>query len=181
MSYAGNSYVLWSIDLENREATFFQVTDDHIVFYNQSAAIKVYWSAKNEVTKYEQTMFNTLKPVGEKSSLIKASQAVKTIFEKGYLKDDTVITLAELGYSTLVPLTETQVLSPTWHIQTSIPNGKKGKLDVDFFVNAVDGQVLEIEKNIEFINKEAVADLDYKGQKIENLSDTVIEDSRMNK
>lgn len=163
MTYNGESYVLWRIDEEKREATFFQITDDRIVFYNQSAAIKVHWSTKNAVTSYEQTMFSTLKPVGEKSSLIKSNQAVKTIFEKGYLKDDTVVTSAELGYSTLVPLTETQVLSPTWHIQTSMPNGGKDKIDVDFFVNAVDAQVLEIEKNIEFENKDTV-ELEYKTQ-----------------
>lgn len=152
--YEGSNYKLWSIDQSKREAIFFQVTDKETIFYNQSASVKMHWSADNKITNYEQTIFGSLKPVGEKTAYIKPIQAIKAIFEKGFLKDDTNITFVELGYSTLVPLTETQVLSPTWHIRAEVPDEENDKQEVDFFVNAIDSQILEIEKNIEFKNKE---------------------------
>lgn len=159
--FKGEEYRLWQIDKSAREATFFQVMNDKTIFYNQSATIKVYWSEKEEITKYEQTMFGSLKAVGEKSMLIKPIQAIKTIFEKGYLKDHTTISFVNLGYSTLVPLTETQVLSPTWHIRAMVPDENGRKKQQDFFVNAVDNQILDIEKNIQFKNK-AATDVEYK-------------------
>lgn len=159
--FKGEEYRLWQINKSAREATFFQVMNDKTIFYNQSATIKVYWSEKEEITKYEQTMFGSLKAVGEKSMLIKPIQAIKTIFEKGYLKDHTTISFVDLGYSTLVPLTETQVLSPTWHIRAMVPDENGRKKQQDFFVNAVDNQILDIEKNIQFKNK-AATDVEYK-------------------
>lgn len=159
--FKGEEYALWQIDKNTREATFFQVMNDKTIFYNQSATIKVYWSEKEEITNYEQTMFGSLKAVGEKSTLIKPIQAIKTVFEKGYLKDHTTISFVNLGYSTLVPLTETQVLSPTWHIRAMVPDENGRKKQKDFFVNAVDNQILEIEKNIQFKNK-AATDVEYK-------------------
>lgn len=159
--FKGEEYRLWQINKSAREATFFQVMNDKTIFYNQSATIKVYWSEKEEITNYEQTMFGSLKAVGEKSTLIKPIQAIKTIFEKGYLKDHTTISFVNLGYSTLVPLTETQVLSPTWHIRAMVPEENGRKKQQDFFVNAVDNQILEIEKNIQFKNK-AATDVEYK-------------------
>lgn len=159
--FKGEEYRLWQINKSAREATFFQVMNDKTIFYNQSATIKVYWSEKEEITKYEQTMFGSLKAVGEKSMLIKPIQAIKTIFEKGYLKDHTTISFVSLGYSTLVPLTETQVLSPTWHIRAMVPDENGRKKQQDFFVNAVDNQILDIEKNIQFKNK-AATDVEYK-------------------
>lgn len=159
--FKGEEYRLWQINKSAREATFFQVMNDKTIFYNQSATIKVYWSEKEEITKYEQTMFGSLKVVGEKSMLIKPIQAIKTIFEKGYLKDHTTISFVNLGYSTLVPLTETQVLSPTWHIRAMVPDENGRKKQQDFFVNAVDNQILDIEKNIQFKNK-AATDVEYK-------------------
>ncbi|MEB7773177.1 two-component system regulatory protein YycI [Kurthia gibsonii] len=159
--FKGEEYRLWQINKSAREATFFQVMNDKTIFYNQSATIKVYWSEKEEITKYEQTMFGSLKAIGEKSMLIKPIQAIKTIFEKGYLKDHTTISFVNLGYSTLVPLTETQVLSPTWHIRAMVPDENGRKKQQDFFVNAVDNQILDIEKNIQFKNK-AATDVEYK-------------------
>lgn len=152
--YENENYKLWSIDKTKREATFFQVSGEQTIFYNQSASIKLHWSANEEITNYEQTMFDSIKAVGEKSAYIKPLQAIKSVFEKGYLKDNTDITFVELGYSTLVPLTETQVLSPTWHIRAEVPDKNNKKQETDFFVNAIDSQVLDIEKNIEFQNKE---------------------------
>ena len=52
-------------------------------------------------------------------------------------------------------------MSPTWHIRAMVPDENGRKKQQDFFVNAVDNQILDIEKNIQFKNK-AATDVEYK-------------------
>ncbi len=146
--YKGSSYKLWKIDRENKEATFFQSTENSMIYYNQNAEIKIHWNDNLEITRYEQKMFDSLKSFGEKSPLIPTQQAIKSVFDKGYLLPNSTITKIQLGYSTLVPLTETQVLSPTWYIHVVLPKEQNGEQkETDYFVNAVDGTIVEIEQN----------------------------------
>lgn len=149
----GDEYKLFSIDKEKRIAIFFQTIQNHTIFYNESAYIKVAWNEDNAITGYEQTAFKNLKTFGEKNALIGANQAVKTLFEKGYLPEYARVKSAELGYSTLVPLTETRVLSPTWRIHVELKENDGTMREADFFVNAnaVDGQVIDMEENKESI------------------------------
>jgi len=145
--YKGRSYRLWKIDKLNKVATFFQVSDNRTIYYNQNAAVKVHWNDANEITNYEQRMFDSLKSFGEKGTLIEPEKAIKAILNKGYLMPNSTITKIELGYSTLVPLTQIQVLAPTWYIHVELPKDKKGiKNEVDYFVNA-DGTIVDIEHN----------------------------------
>lgn len=144
----GSSYKLWKINKKANEATFFQSAGDHMIYYNQNAVIKIYWNNDLEITGYKQTMFDSLKSFGEKYTLITTQQAIKSVFDKGYLTANSTITTTELGYSTLVPLTETQVLSPTWYIHIEYPKEVDGeKKEADYFVNAVDGTIVDIEQN----------------------------------
>lgn len=149
----GEEYKLFSIDKEKRIAIFFQTIQNHTIFYNESAYIKVTWNEDNAITGYEQTAFQNLKAFGEKNALIGANQAVKTLFEKGYLPEYARVKSAELGYSTLVPLTETRVLSPTWRIHVELKEKDGTIREADFFVNAnaVDGQVIDMQENKESI------------------------------
>ncbi|MGX9136548.1 two-component system regulatory protein YycI [Rummeliibacillus sp. JY-2-4R] len=144
--YKGSSYMLWKIDRKNNEAIFFQSTENSMIYYNQNAEIKIYWNDHLEITGYEQKMFDSLKSFGEKSPLYSTKQAIKQILDKGYLLPNSTITKTQLGYSTLVPLTEIQVLSPTWYIHVSLDqNGEHH--ETDYFVNAVDGTIVDIEQN----------------------------------
>ncbi|MBH9787687.1 transcriptional regulator, partial [Clostridioides difficile] len=45
--------------------------------------------------------------------------------------------------STLVKLTRTQVLVPTWEVQVKLSDGTKE----EYFVNAVEGKVIEIQED----------------------------------
>lgn len=149
----GDEYKLFSIDKEKRIAIFFQTIQNHTIFYNESAYVKVTWNEDEAITGYEQTAFQNLKAFGEKNALIGANQAVKTLFEKGYLPEYARVKSAELGYSTLVPLTETRVLSPTWRIHVELKEKDGTIREADFFVNAnaVDGQVIDMQENKESI------------------------------
>ena len=51
----------------------------------------------------------------------------------------------ELGYSTLAQVTETQVFAPTWHILVELIDGTME----EYFVNAVEGRVIEMPKETE--------------------------------
>ena len=144
--YKGGSYKLWKIDRKNSEAIFFQSTENSMIYYNQNAEIKIYWNDHLEITHYEQKMFDSLKSFGEKSKLYSTQQAIKQILDKGYLLPNSTITKTQLGYSTLVPLTEIQVLSPTWYIHVSLEQNGEHR-ETDYFVNAVDGTIVDIEQN----------------------------------
>ncbi|WP_397536670.1 two-component system regulatory protein YycI [Rummeliibacillus pycnus] len=145
--YKGSSYKLWKINKEQKEAIFFQISENRMIYYNQNAEIKIHWNDGLEITRYEQKMFDSLKSFGEKYTL-NSTQAVKAILAKGYLPANSTVTKTQLGYSTLVLLTETQVLSPTWYVHVVLPKDKKGeKREVDYFVNAVDGTIVDIEEN----------------------------------
>lgn len=146
--YKGDSYKLWKINEEEKEAVFFQSSDNRMIYYNQNAEIKIHWNNDLEITRYEQKMFDSLKSFGEKYTLNSTQKAVRVIFDKGYLMANSTVTKTQLGYSTLVPLTETQVLSPTWYIHVVFPKDKNGdEKQADYFVNAVDGTIVDIEQN----------------------------------
>lgn len=139
--YEGETYKLWRIDEEKREATFFQQIDNRVIYFNENARITLHWNKDLAVTGYEQTMFESLDAFGEKSKGFTASEAIKVLYEKGLLKQDSKINKPQLGYYTFAPLIETQVLAPTWHIRVDFADGD----EADYFVNAVDGQVIDIQ------------------------------------
>lgn len=145
--YKGSSYKLWKINKKDREAIFFQSSDEYMIYYNQNATVKVHWNDRLEITDYEQKMFDSLKGFGEKSTLM-AQRAIETIFDNGYLPANSTVSKVQLGYSTLVPLTETQVLCPTWYIHITLPKDVNGeRKEANYFVNAVDGTIVDIEQN----------------------------------
>lgn len=139
--YEGETYKLWRIDEEKREAIFFQKINNRIIYFNKNAKVTLHWNKDLAVIGYEQTMLESLKEFGEKSTLFTAIKAIEVLYEKGLLRQDSKITKPQLGYSTFAPLIETQVLSPTWHIHVVFVEGD----EADYFVNAVDGQVIDIQ------------------------------------
>ncbi|MGE7623373.1 two-component system regulatory protein YycI [Viridibacillus sp. NPDC096237] len=137
----GETYKLWRIDEEKREAIFFQKINNRIIYFNKNAMVTLHWNKDLAVTGYDQTMLESLEAVGEKSTLFTAIEAIKVLYKKGLLKQDSKIDKPQLGYSTFAPLIETQVLSPTWHIHVVFVEGD----EADYFINAVDGQVIDIQ------------------------------------
>ncbi|MDP1395665.1 two-component system regulatory protein YycI [Lysinibacillus capsici] len=137
----GASYALWKIDREERVAIFFQKTNNRMFYY--SGSLKIKWNANNEVTMYEQTMIDNIEEMEQQETVIPPLQIIQTLYAKGPLKPDSRITQMKLGYSTLVKLTRTQVLVPTWEVQVKLSDGTKE----EYFVNAVEGKVIEIQED----------------------------------
>ena len=143
--FQGSSYELWKIDEDKNMATFFQAVDNNVVFYNQNAKLVVYWNESNELTHYEQTLLDNLEEFNELKKLLTPLKTIQPLYNRGILKSNSKILEFDLGYSTLVQEAETQVLAPTWHILIELDDGTIE----EHFVNAVEGKIIEIPKEIE--------------------------------
>ena len=148
--YDGQSFELWEIDEEARTATFFQRFNDRILYYNENGEIKVYWNENGEVFKYEQSMLENIEEIEQKKPILPPLQVLQTLYAKNLLKPNSNITTVKLGYSTLIRVTQTQVLTPTWKVRVQEADGKEEQ----YFVNAIDGKLIDITQDIKEVEEE---------------------------
>ncbi|WP_419960465.1 two-component system regulatory protein YycI [Psychrobacillus sp. BM2] len=141
----GSAYGLWEIDEENKTAILFQQVNKRLVYYNTNAKLVVHWNDDNELIGYEQTILDDLEDYNVAQKLLTHVQAITRLYDNSLLKPDSKIKQIDLGYSTLAQLTETQVFAPTWHILVELLDGTIE----EYFVNAVEGRVIEIPKETE--------------------------------
>lgn len=146
--YNGASYTLWEIDEENRTAIFFQRVNDRTLYYNIGAVLTVHWNEAGAVYGYEQTMLEKTEELEQKETILSPIQVIQILYSKNLLKPDSRISSMKLGYSTLVQLTQTQVFAPTWEVRVKT----EGNGDEQYFVNAVEGKVIDIEQGFVEIN-----------------------------
>jgi len=145
----GIFYALWGINRKERYAIFFQRADTSTIYYNKNAYVKIYWNEDNKVYQYEQTMLERVEKLEQKEDIIPPIQVIQALYSKGLLKPNSRITQMKLGYSTLVQLTQTQVFAPTWEVHVKSPDGEE-----EFFVNAVEGKVVELQNDFMNIKEE---------------------------
>lgn len=136
----GAFYTLWEVDTENKTATFFQQVNDRTVYYNINGVVTIYWNEEEEVVMYEQTMLENIEAYEEKENLLPPIQVIQALYAKGLLKPDSRIVQMNLGYSTLVQLTQAQVFVPTWEVRVETADG----MIEEYFVNAVEGKVIDV-------------------------------------
>ena len=148
--YEGQSFELWEIDEEARTATFFQRFNDRVLYYNENGEVKVYWNENGEVVKYEQSMLENIEEIEQKEPILPPLQVLQTLYAKNLLKPDSHITTVELGYSTLIRVTQTQVFSPTWKVRVQVADGEEEQ----YFVNAIEGKVIDITQDIQEVEEE---------------------------
>ena len=148
--YEGQSFELWEIDEEARTATFFQRINDRVLYYNENGEVKVYWNENGEVFMYEQSMLENIEEIERKKPIWTPLQVLQTLYAKNLLKPNSHITTVKLGYSTLIRVTQTQVLTPTWKVRVQVADGKEEQ----YFVNAIDGKVIDITQDIQEVEEE---------------------------
>jgi len=149
----GSTYGLWKLDEKNKTATLFQQVNNHFVYYNTNAQLIVHWNEENELIGYEQTVLDDLEDYNKSQKLLPHMQAINTLYDNVLLKPDSTIKEIKLGYSTLAQLketqvetpVETQVFAPTWRILVDLIDGTTE----EYFVNAVEGRIIEIQKEKE--------------------------------
>ena len=154
--YEGSSYTLWEIDKENRSATFFQTVNTRTLYYILNGLVTVYWNDRNEIIEYEQTLLENIEPYEEEKVLTSPLKAIQTLYNKGLLSPNATITKVNLGYTTLVQFTQTQVFVPTWEIQVETEDDVRE----EYFVNAVQGVILDLTLDASMVEEveEAVED-----------------------
>jgi regulatory protein YycI of two-component signal transduction system YycFG len=137
----GDRYVLWNFNEEEQKIVYYQTYKDKPLFHNINSEIIFYVNKDNEVTSYKQTMLESFEEISEKETLITPIQTLKAFYEDKKIPPNSKIREPEIGYYTLLPLAESQVLTPTWHFVVEREEGTK-----DLFRNALNGQIIEIEK-----------------------------------
>lgn len=128
--------------VEGTKVYFHQKFRDKSIFYNPHGMIVAELNDKKQIVSYTQTMLTDLQEMGgsgEEQEIITARDAFETLFWKNELEKNTHVKEAKIGYATVVDPSSSsvQVLAPTWNLKTD----KK----VDYFVNAVEGQVIKLE------------------------------------
>jgi len=144
--YKGSEYVLWEIDREERRAKFFQRVKNRTIYYNKYGTLDVFWNEKDEIVVYEQTKLESIKNLEQSDSVMPETQVVRALYDKGILRPEMKIVHMKLGYSTLAPATERQVLVPTWEIRLKLPNGTT---ETHFVNNSLEGKVVDLKEQKE--------------------------------
>lgn len=146
----GKDYILWKVDEEEREALFFQTVNDYPIYFNQNASLTVNWDEDENITGYEQKMFGEFISYNKKKTLLSPIDAINILYSRDYLKRNSTIKSVSLGYSTLIQLTKTQVFAPTWRIRVEL----KDEQIEDYFINAIEGKVIDFKTEKTELDKE---------------------------
>ncbi|MEG0383869.1 two-component system regulatory protein YycI [Solibacillus cecembensis] len=142
--HEGASYTLWEVDEEKRQATFFQKVNDRTLYYNVRGYVQIYWDEEGRVFAYEQTLLENHEKFDNKKSILPPIQVLQILYGKNLLKPDSQVTHMNLGYSTLVQITQAQVFAPTWEVRVLTAE----KVEEIHFVNAVDGKIVDIQNDL---------------------------------
>lgn len=143
--HEGKSFILWEVDEETRTALFFQRENNQTLYFNKSGYVKVHWNANNEVFMYEQSILEKLEEIEQQEKFTQPLEVLQALYAKNLLKPKDHIKDMKLGYSTLVQLTETQLFAPTWEVNVETADKETAR----YFVNAVDGKVIEIDSDVD--------------------------------
>lgn len=141
----GNSYEVWKVDETAGRVVLFQHYKNQVIFnqissvdgkamLNLSGVLVLNVNKNHEVVSYQQTLLTDFKEF-EKEEIQTPIKTLGLLLENGHLKWGSHVSKMEIGYYPLVPLSESQVLTPTWHIV--VDNQK------DLYVNAIEGQIIE--------------------------------------
>jgi regulatory protein YycI of two-component signal transduction system YycFG len=131
----GDHYQFWEENKKRKTITYFQEYDNFPLYQNINGMITFHINANNQIVSYEQTYLEGMEKLTAKEEILPPLKAIETLHQKGILKPKSNITKIELGYSTLIQLTASQVLAPTWRF---VVNDKES-----LFVNAFEGQIIQ--------------------------------------
>ncbi|MCH1626758.1 two-component system regulatory protein YycI [Ferdinandcohnia quinoae] len=146
---SGDSYEIWKVDEELGRIILFQHYKNQVIFnqissvdgmamvnqfINLSGVLVLNFNKNHEIVSYQQTLLTDFKEF-EKEEIQTPIKTLGILLGNGHLKWGSHVSKMEIGYYPLVPLSESQVLTPTWHI---VVDDKK-----DIYVNAIEGQIIE--------------------------------------
>ncbi|MBS4207134.1 two-component system regulatory protein YycI [Bacillus sp. FJAT-50079] len=135
----GDQYSYWDYDKEAMKITYYQTFNDQQLLMNGSAHLVFYVNEFNEIYAYDQTMLEIGEPLNQEEEVLTAIRSLEILYRKGMLKPNSWVKKVEMGYYTLVSMEESQVLTPTWHLDVE-HDGEREHL----LVNAFDGQIIQM-------------------------------------
>jgi regulatory protein YycI of two-component signal transduction system YycFG len=131
----GDHYQFWKKDDKKNTITYFQHYENMTLYENLSGMITFHIDDKNQIVSYEQTYLEDIVKMTEKEEILPPLKALETLHQKGMLEPKSKITKVELGYSSLIQLSASQALAPTWRFVVDD--------NESLFVNALEGQIIE--------------------------------------
>ncbi|MCL6572792.1 MAG: two-component system regulatory protein YycI [Bacillus sp. (in: Bacteria)] len=139
----GDYYQFWEKSDIDNTITYVQKYDNFPLYKNIYGMITFNINSDNKIDSYQQTYLVDIEKLTAKEEILKPLKAIETLHQKGMLRPKSKITKIEHGYATLIQLTASQVLAPTWRF---VVDDKES-----LFVNAFEGQIIEF--NIDEISK----------------------------
>lgn len=140
---AGDSYKYWGWNIKTNKLLFFQTYQGKPLYFNEHAMLSIQLNEDRQIISYEQTLLTDLKEILEEGSnqdILPPIKAIENLYKKNYLQSGNDVTKVEMGYYKNVPISgDVQFFAPTWHI---VVDGK-----TSYFVNAIEGQVMELIQN----------------------------------
>ncbi|MCM2535636.1 two-component system regulatory protein YycI [Neobacillus pocheonensis] len=133
--FFGDHYQFWEKNDKQNTITYFQENDQNPFYKNINGMITFSFNSDNQIVSYEQTYLEGIEKLTAKEEILPPLKAIEMLHQKGMLKPKSKITKIELGYSTLIQLAASQVLTPTWRF---VVNDKES-----LFVNAFEGQIIQ--------------------------------------
>jgi regulatory protein YycI of two-component signal transduction system YycFG len=142
----GEHYRFWERSTDGKMITYYQHFDGKTLFKNTNGKLVFHINDDNEIYSYYQSYFEEVKELSKSEKIIQPINAIEALYESGVLKPKSKITEVELGYYTLIPLSDkTQVLNPAWCF---VVDDKE-----NLFVDAFEGKIID-EKVIDLNNNE---------------------------
>lgn len=137
----GDKYHYWYTDEESKNIICIQRYDGRNIFQSKDDHIGmvVFHVVNDQIIGYEQSLLEDIKEVEEKESAVPALKAIEALYNKNFLTANSEVKNIQYGYYTHIPLTNQQILAPTWHIIVETDT----KEIKDFYVNALEGDVLQ--------------------------------------
>lgn len=132
----GDQYRFWEKNDKKSTITYFQQYENFPMYQNINGMITFHYNSDNQIVSYQQTFLEGIEKLTAKEEILPPLKAIETLHQKGVLKPKSKITKIEFGYSTLIQLTASQVLAPTWHF---VVDDKES-----LFVNAFEGQIIPL-------------------------------------
>ncbi|WP_165981092.1 two-component system regulatory protein YycI [Macrococcus lamae] len=136
--FHGMEYILSGIDRQNKRIYYEQTFDKYPILNNETAQIVFKYDEDHQVQRFKQTYLDDLQ-IGlgknnEKKQVIKPKEAIETLYYQNVLHSGDEVSAVRLGYYSVSPNIEGQVLKPTWQVAI-IHNDKKRET---FYVDALE-------------------------------------------
>jgi regulatory protein YycI of two-component signal transduction system YycFG len=132
----GEQYKFWDYNKEDRTITYYQQFKGKVFYKNKNGKLTLFINENNEISAYKQTFLEEVEILSDNQEVLPPLKAIETLYDNGLLAPKSKITKVDIGYFTLVQLTASQVLTPTWRF---VVDDKE-----NLFVNAFEGQIIQL-------------------------------------